>query len=669
MQKRGLRLWVELLLMLVVSGLVYLPLITQFGYYNDDWYSMYAARVAGPDAFHEMYSIDRPGRAYVMIPLYRLFQGDPLYYNISAFVLRFLGALCLLWLLRLLWRNQKLETFLISFLFLIYPGFLSMPNAIDFQSHLVGITLAFLSLGLSIYAYRQPFGIRWIFSWLGAILSGWAYLSQMEYYIGFEAVRLLIFILLAYRQNSAWKSMSVNTLKSWLPYSIVPAAYLIWRVLFFNNERATTDVGLQLGALTTAPLPTLYEWFVNFVKSLLNVTLLAWGEPLAKLSFNLTVPVSLRGILLGAFVAGITLVMLHYLRFEASENAPDVHWKQEMLWVGLAWTVLGLVVVIMGNRAVLFPVYSRYGLVSAAGAIMALVAGLSSIAERRVQTFLVGFLVFSAAFTHYGNGILHAEYTKSLKTFWWQVAWRIPQLNQGSTIIASYPNSGIREDSFVWGPANHIYYPYQVKEDAVQAGVYAILLDHDAVIRILNRDRQVFRRHIIVDTYRNYRNFVLFSQPSPMSCMHVIDGTHPEYSTYEDETMMVIGPYSETEHIVLDEDFKTPPQFLFGDEPERGWCYYYEKADFERQRGDWDAVLSIGEQAFSMGLTPSDPIEWMPFLQGYALAGNVNRLQELAPLITSDPFVSRQVCGSLKNISTLSAQVEKVVDELYCIPQ
>src|SRR5512139_4111673 len=177
MQKRGSRLFIELILMLVVSGIIYLPFIAQFGYYNDDWYSMYAARVAGTNAFHEMYAIDRPGRAYVMIPLYQLFQGNPLYYSISAYVLRFLGAVALLWLLRLLWPERKREAFLVALLFLVYPGFLSMPNAIDFQSHLVGILLAFVSLGLSVYGYSRPMDWKWGLCWLGAVLSGWAYLS------------------------------------------------------------------------------------------------------------------------------------------------------------------------------------------------------------------------------------------------------------------------------------------------------------------------------------------------------------------------------------------------------------------------------------------------------------------------------------------------------------
>ncbi len=148
MQRR--RFWIELILMVVVSGVIYLPFISQFGYYNDDWYSMYAARVGGTQTFHEMYGIDRPGRAYVMAPLYELFQGQPLYYNISAYAFRVLGAVCLLWLLRMIWPGRKNETFLTAFLFLIYPGFLSMPNAIDFQSHLIGIALAFISLALSV---------------------------------------------------------------------------------------------------------------------------------------------------------------------------------------------------------------------------------------------------------------------------------------------------------------------------------------------------------------------------------------------------------------------------------------------------------------------------------------------------------------------------------------
>lgn len=664
MQRR--RFWIELILMVVVSGVIYLPFISQFGYYNDDWYSMYAARVGGTQTFHEMYGIDRPGRAYVMAPLYELFQGNPLYYNISAYVFRGLGAVCLLWLLRMMWPGRKNETFLAVFLFLIYPGFLSMPNAIDFQSHLIGIALAFISLALSVLAVRGRSRAARFLLWAGALLTGWAYLSQMEYYIGFEAVRILLIGLLVWREHPGWKRTLARTVYGWLPYSLIPGFYLVWRIFLFDNERATTDAGLQLGALIDAPLNTLYTWTGNFIQSFINVLLFAWGVPLTQLAFPLDVSNSIRGILLAVVVMIVSLLVIRSLGRTAVEaDDKSNNWRREMLMTGLLWTVAGLIVVILANRSVTYPIYSRYGLVSAGGAILALVAGLSYLSENRIKVALAGFLIFSAAFTHYGNGLQYARISQSMRAFWWQVSWRVPQFAEGATLIANYPNSGIREDSFVWGPANQIYYPYRIKPNTIQAGVYAILLDHDAVVRILNRERQVFRKHIIVDTYRNYRNFVILTQPAPFSCVQVIDGFQPEYSRYEVDPILVIGPYSEVEHISLDAEFKTPPEFLFGPEPPRDWCYYYEKASYERQRGNWEEVFKLGEQAFSNGLFPSDPIEWIPFVQAYATLGDIQRLADLAPQVTADPFIALQACEILKS-KPHNADVLTVIDRDYC---
>ena len=132
---------------------------------------------------------------------------------------------------------------------------------------------------------------------------------------------------------------------------------------------------------------------------------------------------------------------------------------------------------------------------------------------------------------------------------------------------------------------------------------------------------------------------------------------------------MVIGDHSDIELVELDEEFRTPPQFLFGPEPIHNWCYYYQKADYERQRGNWEAVLSICEQAFSKGLAPADPIEWMPFLQAYAYTDNPKDLQRLAPKIVKDPFVARQVCQTLKAMPSLSSKMKNIIDKNFCASQ
>jgi hypothetical protein len=657
---------VEVVLFLVIAALIYLPLADQFGYYNDDWYSMYAARVAGPQIFHEIYSIDRPGRAFVMIPLYMLFGGNPFYYSLSAYLFRVLGALSLLWLLRLLWPSQRDATLSAAFLFLVYPGFLSQPNAIDFQSHLVGICLAFLSLGFTIKAL-SPENIKTkVLFWTGAVLTGWGYLSQMEYYIGFEAVRLALTVLLARRENASWKKTIWPALKKWLPYFTVPAVYLFWRIFLFENQRPTTDLDLQFGKLLEAPLGTLYAWLMNFIQSILNVLVLAWGVPLSDLSFSLDLRSKLVSLVLAAVVLAISLLAFALLQGQQAETENATDWQRESLWLGFAWAVCGLVPVMVANRAVIFPNYSRYGLVSSAGAVIVLVSILYQINAPRLRTALVALLLFSASVTHYANAVHHANFSADVHAFWWQVSWRVPQMMKGTTIVANYPRDGIRESSFVWGPANHVYYPELLDGRGVPTGVYALLLNETTVTRVLTRQRSFQDQYNVVATYPNYRNILILTQPGLGSCVQVIDGKQPVYSSREQDAIRVIGSYSEAEQIVLDAPFHVPPGFLFGPEPEHGWCYYYEKAALARQRGEWGEIVRIGEQVLRQGYEAGDLIEWMPFLEAYAHEGEAARLRDLSPVIAADTYVAQQACHVLGNMQGLSPLVMEVIQTEYC---
>src|SRR5690349_7327612 len=100
----------SILLLLIASALAYLPYVGKFGYYNDDWYLMYSAAAYGPKTFIDIFSVDRPGRALVMVPVYSLFGGNPLYYNLSAYLFRLIGALALFWILNRLWPGKRATT-------------------------------------------------------------------------------------------------------------------------------------------------------------------------------------------------------------------------------------------------------------------------------------------------------------------------------------------------------------------------------------------------------------------------------------------------------------------------------------------------------------------------------------------------------------------------------
>ncbi|MBL8102209.1 MAG: hypothetical protein JNM02_06750, partial [Anaerolineales bacterium] len=100
----------EYILLALISGIAYLVFVPKFGYFNDDWYLMYAAGARGPSVFWDIFAIDRPLRALVMIPAYTLFGSNPLYYNLSAFLFRLLSGIFFLWTLRMLWPEKKQST-------------------------------------------------------------------------------------------------------------------------------------------------------------------------------------------------------------------------------------------------------------------------------------------------------------------------------------------------------------------------------------------------------------------------------------------------------------------------------------------------------------------------------------------------------------------------------
>lgn len=651
----------NMLVLIIIAALVYLPLINRLGYNHDDWYLMASAHAEGPGVFREIFSVDRPMRALVMIPAYKLFGEQVLYYNLSAIVFRALGALAFLWILRILWRSEHTSYLLIALLFLVYPGFLSQTNGIDYQSHIVGLAAALFSIAFTLQAVLVEKRLSKIILHAFSILLGWLYLGQMEWYIGVEFFRWACVFVLTTRETGTLLQKFRATIQRAYPALAIPLVFLIWRILFFKAERGATDVNIQFENIKLYPLQTIYHWGVQVLQDLLDVFLSAWVIPLSQLRDY----IQPWGILLVIVTTGFVIFFIHKSANAEESSQPDVY--REALLLGLLTAIAGLIPIAMVNRQVSFPAYSRYSLIASIGVAIFIIALLMNLKAKLPRYIIIAAFLIIAMLVQHANTIKQAHETTATNMFWWQVAWRVPQFEKSATLIANYPSVVIEEDYFVWGPASLIYYPEKQNPKNIQPGLFAAVLNADTVAKIQVRERQEYdnRKHII--TYKNYRNFVLLNQPSTNSCVHVVDGNAPEYSHSDSDTVQTIAPYSEIEHILTDETPHTPPEIVFGPEPAHGWCYYYQKADLARQQGDWNKVLDIGQQAFNKNLSPTDLIEWMPFIQAYAYTGNVDRLKELAPIINTDPYIAKQACGIKNSMPELSADVLKITNSLYCL--
>ncbi len=660
-----------LLILFGVSALAYLPLVGKFGYTHDDWYLMYAARVKGPLVFLHIFSSDRPLRALVMIPAYMIFGDNVLFYNLSAYFFRFLSGIGFFWILELLWSKQRRTNLSIAILFLLYPGFLSLTNGLDYQSHLIALAFAMLSIALNVKAFSIEKKPQRNLLLLFSVLLGWFYLGQMEYYIGFEFFRLAIIFLLASRKNaslSLWGKFW-QTFRSWWVVSVIPVFFLVWRLFFFRVERGATDIGSQLGKFLISPLSVGANWAIHFVHDVFNVIFLAWGVPLYQYAFWLSVRESLVGFAIAGLVVLLAWATLHFMQdeneVEQTKNL-SVDWRIEAFWLGLASVFFGIFPITLVNRFVNFSDYSRYTIVASAGAVLLLGSVLYYLLKNYIQMIAILVLVFIAVLTHHANGVKMATDTQAWQEFWWQTSWRIPQMEPGTNLIVRYYAGAIKEDYFVWGPANQIYYPEESDEQFVQVPISASLLNKETILNLLTGAEPKYRDRRSIQSTQNFNKTLILVQPTAASCLRVIDGEQPEISLSDNSDLMQITAFSKADQILLDAPFHMPSETIFGPEPAHGWCYIYQKATLARQKGNWDQVAALLTEAREKGSAPQDPIEWLPFIQASAMLGDGQRVQEIASFLKDEPFILQQACESLRRME-LTPEMRVLAEDNYCV--
>ena len=353
--------WFGTLFLTLLGAVTYLPFAARMGYINDDWYLMFDGYVGGASFFHNVFSVDRPLRGWVMQAAFAVFGLNPLYYHLSAFLFRVISAVALFWIGNQLWQRRPLYNWIAALLFLVYPGFLSQVNPIDYQSQLFSLACGMLSVALTLKALQTDSpAARWAYIIASAALA-WVYLGLVEYFLGFEALRFAMIGILHLRKTgqpvfTRLKSALVTS----LPFLAGAGGFLVWRLFFFEAERKATDVNLQLSSLFESPLTAL--WWLNYlIQDVFKVVMVAWTTPLNLFGFSLR----LRDAFIGFALAGFAIaLLLFYLRQGEEKNGDGESSNgqsemREQIWLAFITIVACLIPVILVNRHVTLPDYSR----------------------------------------------------------------------------------------------------------------------------------------------------------------------------------------------------------------------------------------------------------------------------------------------------------------------
>jgi hypothetical protein len=620
---------IAILLILLTTVLTYGLSISRLGYYHDDWYMLWSGEARGAQSIIPLFSTDRPFMGVVYSYLYRLLGDAIANWHWYALLWRFLGGLAFFWILRLLWPREKYITTLMTVLFIVYPGFLSQPNANTKQNHLYGFGTALFSIAFMLEAMKTNRRGWKIFCYLFSILLAANYLWIYEYMIGFEGTRLVVIGYALYQKGlRGFRRLAIETLKIAWPYLLVTAAFLYWRIFIFEGSRNATDAGALAGNYLSDLRYMSIRLIVETAKDFLNTSVFAWFA----MPYQLIASARYSDLAIAILIAGL-VVLLVYLymslyrkRWTADRQESDSpHLVRDLLWVG-GLTVLCAVgpVILSGRNVELYDAYKSYGLHPIPGVIL-FITGLVLMLQPKFRRWIVVALIGISVTTQVLNADHWAQYWEYQRQMWWQLTWRAPDL-QNDTLVMTYSDTGFNpeQDYELWGPLNLIYRPGPAKAPAIQAEV----LNSDTVYNVLKRE---VKNNKVRDIrlHRDFNNLLLLSMSPVSSCLHVIDGTLPVYSEYETLLLRQVGEYSHIDRIVPDGTSPVPPASLFESEPAHGWCYYYQKASLARQAGNWEEIGKLYDQVSELNLGTDDKSEMIPFLEGLVNLGRIEDARSL----------------------------------------
>ena len=639
--------WLSMLLVVLVTLLTYAPLIPQLGFYRDDWYLIWTAQTQGASGIMSLFEGDRPFLGWLYIFDYNLLGSSPLNWHLYALFIKALSALAFLSLVRSLWPQKKIETTFMTLLFVVYPGFYQQPNAATFKNLLLAYGAAMLSLALTVQALRTRAFTRKIGLTLFAILLAAFYIFIYEALIGIEVARLLFILYFSKNQESGdWKITLRRAAQESIPYLLFAAGFVFWRIFLFESTRRSTNVNVVFSTYGSQPLHNAARLVIETVKDLVETSLLAWGVPYYQFINSQS---EYRTVALGVILVFLVVAaagLYYFLARNQIEVESEAGQNPERDWIVLGAVIIFLttIPIILAGRNVIFGVqWDRYTYQSVLGVAL-LMGGIIFYALRgRPRWILLGALLMSGVLTQFFSADYYRIFWTLERNAMWQLSWRAPNIADGTTLVlAMPPGYRLAEEYEVWGPVNLVYHPHQPLKLPGQIILDDLWVD---MARGKVEDRLV---RGTVSVQRDFGKVIVISQPSPRSCLHVLDGKRFEQAITEPFEVRLAAQYSNVELINTAGTQAIPPGAIFGPEPPHDWCYFYQRMDLARQQMDWQVAANLADEAISKELKPGDVSEWLPALEAYLHVNETQQAKQVARLIRADKSVYQGICEQMK---------------------
>ncbi len=447
-----------------------------------------------------------------------------------------------------------------------------------------------------------------------------------------------------------------------LPYLMVAIPFLVYRVFFSRSPRGQL---LLFSQLSSAPLETMRTLLAAIGGDFIEVNFQAWYHGLdVRFLKDFDSNVLLQGA--AAVLAAFALVLFFSLRAETGRagrgQSPaqqpsaqpgtsrpgktilgritrrlaaaqlDQRWALQAILLGVyAFLVSGWSIWVTDlHIELLFP-FDRFTLITVLGTSL-LAAGLVGLLTRAYlqSALLLGILVSLSVTLQFQQRLLYRQEWLSQRNFFWQLAWRVPAIRPGTTLMTSEIPFTYYTDNSLSAPLNWIYDP-----DNTSRQMSYLLYDIEAR---LNKGLPAIQPDIPINMFYRAKTFkgstsqaIVFFYDPPR-CLKVLDPGIDRFLPVRPLYIKEATPLSRLDLIqpgtgalpaLLDQ--------LLGPEPAHGWCYYFEKAELYNQLGNWNEAARSADQAIKLTrhFTEKNVSELIPFVEAYAHTGQWEKALQL----------------------------------------
>ncbi|MFC1878741.1 hypothetical protein ACFLZW_02395 [Chloroflexota bacterium] len=598
--------------------------IHRLGFYWDDWPSIWFYHNFGAESYLSGFSVDRPLLAWVFILTTSLMGESVLAWQIFAMLTRWLAVLALWWSLRLLWPKHTQQVTAVAFLFAVYPGFRQHYISVTYGNAFLVFAVYLSSYGSMLLAYRKP---RWFWPLISlSLLASTGSIFISEYFFGLELLRPVILWMIQNQRARPLKERLWRASKRWSPYLAMMIVFLVWRLFLHQTPRGKVTI---FEDLLQSPFWTLFDLGKTILSDMAEVSVIAWAKSVDILDiFKFDLPVIV--IYFGALIVSGLLSYFLLVRI-SKDGAGESRTKQDKPWAVQA-TLLGLYALLVAGwpfwltnlHIDLFFPWDRFTMPMMVGAAL-LFAGLADFLRRwrPLSIGLVAVLISTAVGMHFHDTMAYRQEWLSQKDFFWQLAWRAPGIEPGTTLLTSEIPFIYYSDNSLTAPLNWTYAP-----DNKSLEMSYILADIEArlgadLVPDLEPGTPVLEEYRAT-SFSGSTSQALLLFYDPPRCLKVMDPVYDLNLPYKPLYVRQALPLARPDLIQKEISSPAhPPEHIFGAEPVHNWCYYFEKTELAVQFGDWQLAVQLADQAMQIdkSFNRKTAPELLPFIKAYAFSG------------------------------------------------